>query len=452
MTSDLDRLTRLARGDTDLKFHSLMGMLVRREGLHASFERLAGNKAPGVDGMRKDDYQEGLPGRIEDLSERLRRLGYKPQPVRRVFIPKADGGRRPLGIPAFEDRIVQDRLSQMLQAIWEPEFRSCSYGFRSRLNCHDALRRVAEIVTVEKTQFVVEADIKGFFNHVSHEWMMKFLGHRITDSNLLRIIHRFLKGGVMEDGVVHASDEGTPQGGLVSPVLANIYLHYVLDLWFEKLFARQCRGKAYLVRYADDFVACFQLKEDADRYMAALVERLASFNLEIEPTKTQLLRFGSFAESMCKKEGLAKPATFNFMGFTHFVTRGRKGGFLVGRLTERKRVRRKLKDLNERLRSLRKQGGKAMQEYAKRHADGHLQYYGISGNYRGVKTYLHCVGRLLFKWLNRRSQRKSLNWDRFNEILRQGRLLPKARIVHNLYNFFPNRSGREGPETGSRMV
>jgi hypothetical protein len=282
--------------------------------------------------------------------------------------------------------------------------------------------------------------------------MMKFLGHRITDSNLLRIIHRFLKGGVMEDGAVHASDEGTPQGGLVSPVLANIYLHYVLDLWFEKFFAGQCRGKAYLVRYADDFVACFQFKEDADRYMAALVERLASFNLEIEPTKTQLLRFGSQAESMCKKEGLAKPATFNFLGITHFVTRGRRGGFLVGRRTERKRMRRKLKDLNDKLSKLRSQGGKAMQEYAKRHAKGHLQYYGVSGNYRGIKKYLFHVGRLLFKQLNRRSQRKSLNWDRFNAILNEGHLLPRPRIVHNLYNFFPNRSGCEGPGTGSRMV
>lgn len=258
MTTRLARLTHRARAEPGTRFNALMGMVAEPEGLHASFERQDGRKAPGVDGVRKDAYGVDIDDRIADLSSRLRRMGYRPQPVRRTYIPKGDGRYRPLGIPAFEDRLVQDRLSRVLQAIWEPEFRDCSYGFRPGRGAHDALARVAEAITNEQTQWVVEADIKGFFDHVGHGHLMRFLEHRIADPQCLRLIRRLLKAGVMDDGVFEASGEGTPQGGLVSPVLANIYLHYVLDLWFERRFARQCRGKAYLIRYADDYVACFQ--------------------------------------------------------------------------------------------------------------------------------------------------------------------------------------------------
>jgi group II intron reverse transcriptase/maturase len=244
-----------------------MGLFFDPEGLRASFERQDGRKALGVDGIRKEDYAEGLGERLAELSGRLRRLCYRPKPVRRVYIPKGDGRYRPLGIPSFEDRVVQDRLSLILQAIWEPEFCECSYGFRPGRSAHDALRRMAEIITKEHTQWVVEADVKGFFDHVSHGHLMRFLEHRIADPRFLRILRRFLKAGVMEDGVVSASEEGTPQGGLISPVLANLYLHYVLDLWFEKRFGKSCRGKAYLVRFADDFLACFEDEEDARRFL-----------------------------------------------------------------------------------------------------------------------------------------------------------------------------------------
>ena len=258
MTPDLQRFTQFARANSAMKFTSLMGMLFRSSGLLGSFRRLAANKAPGVDGVRKVDYAGILEAGLEGLSSRLRRGAYRPQPVRRVYIPKATGGRRPLGIPAFEDRIVQDRASQLLQAIWEPEFLDCSYGFRPGRGAHDALRRVDQIVSRERTKWVVEADIKGFFTNVDHGWLIRFLEHRIADKRFMRTIHRFLKGGVMEDGVVSASEEGTPQGGLISPVLSNIYLHYVLDLWFERRFAHTCSGKAHIVRYADDFVAFFE--------------------------------------------------------------------------------------------------------------------------------------------------------------------------------------------------
>ncbi len=443
MTTKFIRFTEKARAEPQLRFNALMGLLFDPEGLHASFERQPGTKAPGVDGIRKVDYAEGLEGRLTKLSRCLRQLGYRPQPVRRVYIPKGDGRRRPLGIPCFEDRIVQDRLRLILQAIWEPEFQDCSFGFRPGLSAHDALRRVAEVINNERTQWVVEADIKGFFDNVSYSQLLCFPNHRIADPNVLR---RFLKAGVMEDGVVSEVKEGTPQGGLVSPVLANIYLHYVLDLWFEQRFKKFCRGKAYLVRYCDDFIACFQYEDEAHRFRQELAQRLAAFDLEVEPSKTAVLRFGTQATRKCHLDGERRPRTFSFLGLTHYVSRSRRGRFVVGRKTERKRFNGKLKQLNERLRRLRRVGGKAMMDYLRRHLEGHIRYYGVSGNYRALSRYVKAASRLLFKWLNRRSQRRSIPWERFREVLRK-RVLPRIRIVHNLY---PVPLGMT--QAGSRMV
>lgn len=434
----------MARNEPQLRFNALMGLLFDPDGLRDSFERQVGRKAPGVDGIRKEQYGEGLDERLADLSARVRRLGYRPKPVRRTYIPKGDGRYRPLGIPSFEDRLVQDRLSRILQAIWEPEFRECSFGFRPGRGAHGALRRVAEVITNEGTQWVVEADIKGFFDHVSHAHLERFLAHRITDGNLLRIIRRFLKAGILEDGAFTASEEGTPQGGLVSPVLSNIYLHYVLDLWFEKRFARSCEGRAHLIRYADDYVACFQQEADARRFLTEMTERLAQFDLEVEPSKTAILQFGRQAMGR-KARDVQGPRTFSFLGFTHYVGRSRTGRFVVGRKTDAKRLRKKLKLLGERLRGLRSEGGREMVDYMRRHLRGHIQYYGVSGNSRGVSGYVYFATGLLFKWLNRRSQRRSLNWKRFGEVIRP--LLPTARIVHNLYPVPWWKT-----QTGSRMV
>jgi RNA-directed DNA polymerase len=445
MTTRLARFTRKAREEPRERFNALMGLVFDPEGLHASFERQNGRKAPGVDGIRKADDAVGLEDRIDDLSGRLRRMGYRPNPARRAYIPKGDGRYRPLGVPCFEDRLVQDRLSLVLQAIWEPEFLDCSYGFRPGRGAHDALRRVAEVMTLERTQWVVEADIKGFFDHVGHSHLVRFLEHRIADPNLLRLIQRFLKAGVMEDGAFRASDEGTPQGGLVSPVLSNIYLHYVLDLWFEKRFVKSCQGKAFLVRYADDFIACFEREADARRFRLELTDRLSAFDLEVEPSKTAMLRFGSEAQRDCHQDGRPRPEVFNFLGFTHFVARSRRGRFMVGRQTEGKRFRGKLKALNKRLRALRAAGGNRMVEFIRQHLEGHIQYYGVSGNTRRVTSYIYFASRLLFKWLNRRSQSRSLTWDRFGEVI--VRRLPRGRILHNLYPVPPWRA-----QTGSRMV
>lgn len=434
MGISLEDFSRMARERPRLRYTSLMGLLWRPEGLRASFDRQPERKAVGVDGIRKADYAIGIEDRLTDLSARLRRRGYRPQPARRTYIPKADGGRRPLGIPSFEDRIVQDRLSGILNAIWEPEFRPCSFGFRPGLSAHAALRRIAEVVTVNGTQWVVEADIKGFFNNVCHDHLMRFLRHRIIDPVFLDTVQRFLKAGVLEDGQFSASTAGTPQGGLVSPVLSNIYLHYVLDWWFEGNYAKTCRGGndgAQLIRYADDFVACFGNEADARRFMTTLVDRLATFGLEVEPRKTCLLRFGREAWLRGKCGG-PRPQTFSFLGITHYVGTSRRGTFVVGRKTDGKRASKKLKILSDRLQKMRTQGGKAMLAYTRRHLQGHINYYGVSGNSKGVSTYCYQAGKLLFKWLNRRSQRKSLTWARWNELLATG-LLPRARIVHNLY-------------------
>jgi len=439
------RFTQKAREEPETRFTALMGLVFDPAELHASFERQKGNKAPGVDGMKKADYAEGLEARIEALSARVRRMGYQPQPVRRAYIPKGNGKRRPLGVPCFEDRLVQDRLSQILQAIYEPEFRDCSYGFRPGRSAHDALRRLAEVITHEKTQWVVEADVQSFFDQVSHAHMVRFLEQRIADPNFLRLIQRFLKAGVLEDGHWYASEQGTPQGGLVSPVLSNIYLHSVLDVWFEQDYTATCQGKAYLVRYADDFVACFEREDDARRFREVLTERLAAYGLAVEPSKTAVLRFGSQALRPGHVDGLKRPQTFAFLGFTHYVSRSRTGRFVVGRKTEGQRFRSKLKQLSERLRALRVQGGKAMLAFLCAHLRGHIQYYGVSGNSRSLRCYRYVAGRLLFKWLNRRSQRRSIPWARFGPVL--DRLLPKPRIVHPLYPM-----PKWMTQTGSRMV
>ena len=283
----------------------------------------------------------------------------------------------------------------------------------------------------QRTRYVVEADIRGFFTHVDHGWMQCFLQHRITDQRFIRILHRFLRGGVMEDGVVQASEEGTPQGGLVSPVLSNIYLHYVLDLWFECWLTKRCRDKAFLVRYCDDFIALFEREEDARWFLDELPKRLAQFSLEIEPSKTQMLPFGVY-QSRRKSSSVGSPRTFNFLGFTHYMGRNRRGQPLLGRKTERHRVQRKLKEVRDRLKSLRTQGTNAMVDYAVRHVRGHLQYYGVSGNARSIVRYWWLVRRVLFKWLNRRSQKRSLTWEKYLLLL-EARKLPKPRIVHHVY-------------------
>ena len=431
MTTTIERFTQWARDNPQRQYTALVGLLSSPIELLACFDKQPGNKARGIDGVSKSDYSVDVVERINSLSGNLRRLSYRPKPSRRVYIPKSNGKVRPLGIPSFEDRIVQLQMSKIVQAIWEPEFRDCSYGFRPHRNAHQALARLAEVITNENTQWVVEADIKGFFDNVKHDWLMKFLEYRIKDPMFLRIVKRFLKAGVLEEGIWRNDDTGTPQGGLVSPVLANIYLHYVLDLWFEKKFAKTCRGNARLIRYADDYVACFNREEEARRFMTEMQERLGQFGLEVEPSKTALIRFGSQAAKECGRDGDKRPATFNFLGFTHYVGKSRKGRFVVGRMTQRERIAKKLREVSQELAKLRTKGGKAMMNYARRHLCGHLAYYAVSGNARQIRNYAYQIRRLLFRWINRRSQRRSCNWAKFSKVLQVW--MPSLHIQHNLY-------------------
>jgi RNA-directed DNA polymerase len=431
MTTELIRFTQWARDQPQKRYTALMGLLAAEEGLADSYHRQPSGKAVGVDRIDKADYGRQLGTNLADLAARLKRMGYRPKPSRRVYIPKSSGqGQRPIGIPCFEDRIVEDRLSRILQTIWEPEFRNCSYGFRPDRNAHQALARLDHIITKERTQWVYEADLKNFFGSVSHDHMMRFIEHRIGDSNLLRLIRRFLKAGVMDEGGFNASEQGTPQGNLVSPVLSNIYLHYTLDEWFERRFARQCRGKAFMVRFADDFVACFEFEDDARAFERSLKERLQNFGLETEPMKTALLRFGDLAPILCKRDGLIRPRTFSFLGITHYMRVWRNGRIVLSRKTEAVRKRRQLTELGRRLKLMRTAGARAMQVFTLRNWQGHLQYFGVRGNSRSVSGYAHHVKRLLFKWLNRRSQRRSFTWKHFTAWV--DTWMPPPRIVHRL--------------------
>jgi group II intron reverse transcriptase/maturase len=337
-----------------------------------------------------------------------------------------------LGIPAIEDKLVQAGLTRLLMAIYEQDFIEDSYGFRLGRSGHDALRALSNEVEGQRTHYIVDADIKGFFDNVDHEWMMKFLGHRIADKRVLRYVKRFLKAGIMEDGAVSASDKGTPQGGLVSPILANIYLHYSLDLWFEWVFQQSCHGQSRLIRYADDFVVCFQYENDATRFRCELDERLAKFGLEISPEKTKVIEFGPNAESHARERG-GKPETFDFLGFTHYCSRTRDGRrFRMKRITSRKKFTAKIRMFKDWLRANRTLPTRELMEKVAAKLRGHFAYYGVTDNSKGINRFAYEVCHLLFKWLNRRGKRGCMSWDKFELLLKKSPL-PQPRIKVNLF-------------------
>jgi len=374
----LHRIAEKARRESRFKFTSLYH-LMNEELLRECFKRLRKDAAAGIDEVTKEMYIENLEVNLSNLTGRLHRMAYIPQPVRRVYIPKPGSAKqRPLGIPCFEDKLVQAGLVRILEAVYEQDFIEDSYGFRPGRSCHKALIALSDTVEGNPVNHVVEADIKGFFDNVSQEWLLKFLAHRIEDKRVQRMVKRFLRAGVAEDGSVTMSDEGTPQGGVISPLLANIYPHYTLDLWFEKVFRKSCTGYARLIRYADDFVACFQQKADADRFRNELGERLGRFGLEVEPTKTRVMEFGRFAAQRAKRRG-GKSGTFDFLGLTHYCGTSRDGkGFRMKRVTSRKKFTAKLKDFKGWLKNARTMKTKDLWANVKTKLSGHYNYYGES--------------------------------------------------------------------------
>lgn len=432
-SNDISVLTKLhciaekARTDPRCQFTSLFH-LMNKDLMLECFMGLRTDAAAGIDNITKQEYAKDLHANIDKLVDRLHKMAYKPQPVLRVYIPKSGSKKlRPLGIPVLEDKLVQAGLSKILQAIYEQDFIADSYGFRPARNCHGALRALSQTVEGQPIHHIVEADIKGFFDNVDQEQLMTFLGHRIADKRILRYIKRFLKAGIQEDGNHRASDKGTPQGGVISPVLANIYLHYTLDLWFEKSFKQQCRGYARLIRYADDFVVCFQNEVDAKRFRTEMEERLMQFHLEIAPEKTKRLEFGVFAQSKAKARG-ERAGTFDFLGFTHFNSRTRKGNrYRMKRKTISKRFSAKVVAYKAWLRSNRTLTTREIMQTTVRKLQGHFNYYGVTDNKQCVSNFKYQVRRILFKWLNRRGKRGCYNWDKFEKLLKLFPL-PEPRI------------------------
>ncbi|MCX7748493.1 MAG: group II intron reverse transcriptase/maturase [Clostridia bacterium] len=432
METKLSRIAEVAKQKPKESFTSLFHLL-NYEMLYQCHRELESGKASGIDGVTKNQYTQNLSENLTNLVNRLKTMNYKPQPALRIYIPKGNGKEmRPLGIATYEDKIVQMGLTKVIETIYEQDYLSFSYGFRPKRNCHDALKMLNKTIMEGKINYIVDADIKGFFNNVSHEWTMKFLELRIKDPNIKRLIVRFMKAGMEEKGIFEPTDTGVAQGSCLSPLLANVYLHYVLDLWFEKVIKKNCRGQAVIIRYCDDFVCGFQYKEEAEQFYKALKERLKKFDLEIAEEKTKIIEFGRFAECDRKKRGEDKPEVFDFLGFTHYCSKSKQGKFRVKRKTSRKKFTAKIKAMKEWVKSVRNEH--TIHQIFKRTKavlNGHFRYYGITDNYPMLQQFKYEVIKVLFKWLNRRSQRRSFNSEDFKKYLKLNPL-PCPRIYVNI--------------------
>jgi group II intron reverse transcriptase/maturase len=428
----LGLITAHAQREKAMQFTSLAHLL-NVEFLRDCYYSLNRNKAVGIDGVSWAEYGKKLDENLEGLVGRLKRKKYKPLPARRVYIPKNEREKRPLGIPALENKIVECGVKRILESIYEVDFLESSYGFRPRRSCHGALKELNRQVTFHPINHVVEADIKGFFDHVSHQRLMEFIRVRIKDPSMLLIIERFLKAGYIDDGLLVRTEEGTPQGGILSPLLANIFLHYVLDEWYEEKVKKQIRGHCELIRYADDFVCLVRYVDDAQRIEQWVKERFEEYGLQIHPTKSRRISFGRFEKENARKQG-RKANTFEFLGFTHYCDTTRAGKFKVGRKTSRKKYVAKCRAMNEWLKKIRnKVETRIWWKTLIAKLRGHYQYYGVSENYRGILRFYQNVLRLVRKWLNRRSQRGRMSWERFNEYLLHYPL-PKPKIACSFYN------------------
>lgn len=426
--SALERVRQAARGDRKLRFTALLHHVYNLEMLREAYFSLKREAAPGVDRVTWRQYGEALEDNLQDLSARLKRGAYRAKPVRRVFIPKADGRQRPLGVTALEDKIVQRATVEVLNAIYETDFLGFSYGFRPGRSQHDALDALYTGLLTKKVNWVLDMDIRGFFDAIDHGWLVKFVEHRIADRRVVRLIQKWLNAGVLEDGTRTRSEQGTPQGGSASPLLANIYLHYVFDLWVQRWRRTQAHGEVIVVRYADDIVVGFQHQSDAEQFRAELNDRFSKFALELHPDKTRLIEFGPFAASNRKRRGGGKPETFDFLGFTHMCGKKRNGRFTVLRQTIRKRFQAKLKQVKTELRCRLHDPIPEVGKWLRSVVGGHIRYYGVPSNSRALYHFRFAVGRLWYRSLRRRSQKVRLTWERMRRLI--GRWLPPARICH----------------------
>ena len=430
MTTKLERISQLSRENPDMVFTSI-GHNINKELLELCHKRMDGSKAVGIDGITKEDYSRNLEENLDNLVERLKRKAYKPKPARKVEIPKEKGKTRPLSIYCYEDKLIQQALKEILEAVFEPHFHEEMMGFRPERSCHMAIRKLNEMLEKERTNYVLDADIKSFFNMLDHKWIIKFIESRIKDPNIIRLVRRMLKAGIMEDYQLTATEEGSGQGSVNSPVIANIYMHYVLVWWFKEKMQPQMKGYSGLVVYADDFVVCFEHKEDAEIFYQRLVKRMEHFGLSLEIEKSQLIEFGRDAQRKAKERG-EKAKTFDFLGFTHYCSKSKGGWFRVKRKTSRKKFSKKSKEINIQIKNMRHLSLEEIIKKLNQVLVGYFHYYGITDNSKSIKDFRYVVMKRLFYWLNRRSQKKSYTWEGFNEMLKVYPLA-KAKIYVSVY-------------------
>jgi len=427
--SALERVRLPAARDRKMRFTALLHHVYDLKTLRAAYLNLKREAAAGVDGETWRHYGERLQENLRELADKLKRGGYQAKPVRRVYIPKADGRQRPLGVTALEDKIVQRAAVEVLNAIYESDFLGFSYGFRPGRSPHHALDALDVGLLTRKVNWVLDVDIRGFFDSIDHGWLVKFIEHRIADRRVMRLIQKWLNAGVLEDGKRMQVEAGTPQGGSASPLLANVYLHYVFDLWVQAWRRKQARGDMIVVRFADDIALGFQLRSDAEQFWKDLAERLRKFRLELHPDKTRLLEFGRFAAENRKRRGQGKPETFNFLGFTHICGKKRSDGrFTVLRQTIRQRLQAKLGEVKAELKRRMHDPVPEVGKWLRSVVEGHIRYYGVPMNFPALRLFRFQVGWLWHRALSRRSQNGRAQWDRMHRLI--DRWLPRLRICH----------------------
>jgi group II intron reverse transcriptase/maturase len=427
VTQALDRIRRTARERKKERFTALLHH-IDTDLLEAEFFALKEHAAAGVDGVTWRDYEQNLKANLEDLHARVHRGAYRPLPSRRVYRPKPDGRQRPLAIAALEDKIVQRATAAVLNAIYEEDFLGFSYGFRPGRSAHDAMDALVVGIERRRVSFILDADIRSFFDTVSQDWLIRFVEHRVGDQRIIRLIRKWLKAGVLEDGIVSVSEQGTAQGAVISPLLANVYLHYALDLWAERYRRREATGDMIIVRYADDFIVGFEHEHDARRFLDALRERLEEFALSLHPEKTRLIEFGRFAAESRKRRGLGKPETFNFLGFTFICGKSRRGKFLIKRKSRSDRVRAKVQAIKQELRRRMHQSIPIQGKWLGQVIRGYFNYHAVPTNNRAVTSFRDEAVRGWWKSLRRRSQRHALNWERMKKLA--DAWLPQPEILH----------------------